>query len=140
MDKRAGGAGAGRGPEHGATPREPRDQEDRWGALAAEVFLGIKEWRDQHPTATFAEIERALDERWAAVRARMLQDLALASRAATLPAHPAVSRPVCPTCGGALARRGDATRGVTVTYGKTVALTRAYAVCSACGTGLFPPG
>jgi YgiT-type zinc finger domain-containing protein len=112
----------------------------RWGALAAEVFVGIKAWRQQHPRATFVELERALDERWAAVRARLLQDLALASAAATLPARPAVSRPGCPTCGGALARRGTGTRRVGVTHGQTVALARAYAVCTACGGGLFPPG
>ena len=29
-----------------------------WGALAAEVFVGVKEWRQRHPTATFVEIER----------------------------------------------------------------------------------
>src|SRR5204862_315354 len=37
--------------------------EGRWQRLAEEVFVGIKEWRLQHPKATFAEIERALDER-----------------------------------------------------------------------------
>jgi YgiT-type zinc finger domain-containing protein len=114
--------------------------ERRWGALAAEVFVGVKEWRQRHPAATFVEIERALDERWAAVRARLLADLALASAAATLPARPAVSRPVCPTCGGTLARRGKATRRVGVAHGHVVALERAYAVCRACGSGLFPPG
>lgn len=112
----------------------------RWGGLAAEVFVGIKEWRQQHPAATFVEIEQALDARWAAVRARLLEDLALASAAAALPARPAVSRPVCPACGGALERRGTGTRRVGVTHGHSVALTRAYAVCTACGSGLFPPG
>jgi YgiT-type zinc finger domain-containing protein len=103
------------------------------------VFVGIKEWRQQHPTATFAEIERALDERWAVARARLLEDLALASAAAALPARPAVSRPTCPTCGGQLERRGTARRRVRVTHGQAVALERAYAVCTACGSGLFPP-
>src|SRR5688500_17543476 len=116
----------------------PGDLDDaRWGGLAAEVFVGIKEWR-QHHIATFVEIERALDERWAAVRARMLEDLALASATAALPARPAVSRPGCPACGGALERRGTGTRRVGVTHGHAVELTRAYAVCTACGSGLFP--
>jgi hypothetical protein len=112
----------------------------RWDTLAAEVFVGIKEWRQQHPRATFVELERALDARWAAVRARLLQDLALASAAATLPARPAVSRPGCPRCGGALTRRGAGTRRVGVTHGHSVELVRAYGVCTACGGGLFPPG
>lgn len=115
-------------------------EDARWGALAAEVFVGIKEWRQQHPTATFAQIEEALDARWAVARARLLEDLALVSAAATLPARPAVSRPICPTCAGRLERRGTARRRVTVTHGQTVALERAYAVCTACGSGLFPPG
>jgi len=34
----------------------------------------------------------------------------------------------------------EARRRVTVNHGKTVELTRAYAVCTTCGTGLFPPG
>jgi YgiT-type zinc finger domain-containing protein len=131
----------GRAPAGPAGPGAPGAVDDaRWGALAAEVFVGIKAWRQQHPRATFVALERALDERWAAVRARLLQDLALASAAATRPARPAASRPGCPTCGGALARRGTGTRRVGVTHGQTVELARAYAVCTACGGGLFPPG
>jgi hypothetical protein len=130
----------------------------KWDALAAEAFLGIKEWRLQHPKATFAEIEVAVDERLSAVRARMLEDVALASAAATVSDTPLVARPACPVCAGgtvggssdaALGRdagmgrleaRGQHSREVTVTYGRTVTLTREYTVCSVCGTGLFPPG
>lgn len=126
----------------------------RWGALAAEAFLGIKEWRLQHPKATFAEIEVAVDERLSTVRARMLEDVALASAAAAVSDLPLVARPACPVCAGTtgsattgaatghgrLEARGRHAREVTVTYGKTVTLTRDYAVCSVCETGLFPPG
>ena len=107
--------------------------------------MGIKEWRLHHPKATFAEIEVAVDERLSPVRARMLQDVALTSAAATVQTTPLVGRPACPGCaerGGGAGRlevRGQHTREVTVTYGKTVALTRDYTVCSVCGTGLFPP-
>src|SRR5256885_6436304 len=61
------------------------DVEARWRALSEEVITGMAEWRGQHPRATLKEIEAALDERLAHVRARMLQDTALAS-AATI--HP----------------------------------------------------
>ena len=44
----------------------------------------MKEWRLQHPTATLSEIEDALDERLSGMRARMLEDLALASAARNL--------------------------------------------------------
>jgi YgiT-type zinc finger domain-containing protein len=113
--------------------------EATWDALAAEAFLGIKEWRRQHPKATFTEIEQALDTQLGALRARMLQDVAPASAAAAVRAAGAEDRPPCPACGGALAARGGDTRAVTVAHGQTVALTRSYAVCPACGAGLFPP-
>jgi hypothetical protein len=114
--------------------------EATWQALAAEAFLGMKEWRLQHPTATFAEIEQAVDARLSAVRARMLQDVALASAAAAVRAAAPGARPPCPACGGRLAARGPGTRRLTVAHGQAVDLTRDYAVCPACGTGLFPPG
>lgn len=114
--------------------------EGRWDALAAEAFSGMKEWRMQHPRATFAEIERAVDERLATLRTRMLQDVALASAAARVADTPRVGRPRCPTCGEALEARGARARQVRVTHGRTVDLTRDYAVCPACGAGLFPPG
>ena len=56
------------------------DLDARWHALSEEVISGMKEWRIQHPKATFQEIERALDERLARMRARMLEDAALVSR------------------------------------------------------------
>ncbi len=50
----------------------------KWAQLGPEAFAGIAEWRVQHPSATFREIEAAVDERLAAVRVRMLEDAALA--------------------------------------------------------------
>lgn len=111
-----------------------------WAALAAEVFIGMKEWRLHHPKATFAEIEAALDTRWAAVRARLLQDLALASAATDVQALRPEDRPRCPACGGPLVVQGPKTRTVTVTHEQTVTLTRDYARCTTCGAGLSPPG
>ncbi len=55
-----------------------------WNNLAQEVMSGMKEWRLQHPKATLREIEVALDERLGRLRARMLEDVALASAAADL--------------------------------------------------------
>ena len=65
-----------------------KETEADWQRLAEEVMTGMKEWRLAHPKATFKEIETALDEKLAKVRARMLQDVALASRAADLRAGP----------------------------------------------------
>ena len=60
------------------------ETEARWRQLSEEVMTGMKEWRLAHPRATFKEIEAALDDRLAKVRARMLQDAALSSAAADL--------------------------------------------------------
>jgi len=113
----------------------------RWESLAAEVLVGIKDWRTQHPRATFTEIEQELDRKLSRLRTRLLEDVALASAAADgARASEGGSAVMCPTCGGALVARGQATRAVTVTHDQTVTLPRAYAVCSSCGAGVFPPG
>ena len=49
----------------------------RWREWTEQVSREMQTWRCQHPKATFREIEAALDERWAQVRARMLEDAAL---------------------------------------------------------------
>jgi predicted RNA-binding Zn-ribbon protein involved in translation (DUF1610 family) len=118
----------------------PDELDACWRDLAEEAFTGMKAWRRQHPTATFREIEAAVDERLARVRARMLQDAALASAAADLRALPAAERPVCPDCGHRLEARGQEPRQVTTTDDRQLTLTRTHAVCPACGAGLFPPG
>jgi hypothetical protein len=118
--------------------REPFDR--RWGALAQEALTGMKEWRLQHPTATFSEIEAALDERLGRLRARMLEDAALASAVTTWSSEGDGPRPACPTCGAPLQSRGEHTRSLQTQAGQAVALTRSYGTCSACGAGLFPPG
>ncbi len=112
--------------------------ETEWQRLANEVMTGLAEWRLQHPRATFGEIEAALDERLAGLRARMLQDVALASAAAD-PVRRG-ERPTCPSCGAAMAGEGSRTRRLRTTYDQEITLTRGYTRCPACGTGLFPPG
>lgn len=97
------------------------------------------DWRVQHPKATFREIEAALDERLARLRARMLEDAALVSRAADWSATDA-ERPVCPQCGAVLQARGRETRTLTTHYDQALQLERRYAVCPRCEAGLFPPG
>ena len=116
------------------------DFDAKWQELAEEVMSGMKEWRLQHPRATFGEIEQALDERLAKMRARMLQDAALASAAADLKRAQEGERPVCPECGTRLEGRGRAVRRLTTAHNQTVELARSYGVCPQCGAGLFPPG
>jgi hypothetical protein len=111
-----------------------------WQGLAAEVLTGLKEWRLQHPRASLREIEAALDERLSRVRARLLEDLALASAAADLREAAAGERPACPGCGGPLEARGQHARELRTSHERTLRLERSYAVCHACRAGVFPPG
>ncbi len=95
-----------------------------WERLLEEVLTGMRDWRSAHPRATFAEIEAAVDERLNRVRARMLEDAALASRNADLRSGSAAARPGCPACGRRMALRGQAERTVTVRGGRPVRLRR----------------
>jgi hypothetical protein len=117
-----------------------QDFDAKWDELAEEVMSGMKEWRLQHPKATLCEIEQALDERLGKMRARMLQDAALASAAADIQAAAEGERPVCPECGVPLAGRGRGVRQLTTQHEQTLTLQRSYGVCPQCGAGVFPPG
>jgi ribosomal protein L34E len=107
-------------------------------ALSYDILTGMREWREQHPDATLVEIEQALDQRWYRVRARMLQDLALRSTAASWQPN-AAERPRCPDCGRPLIRRGAQPRHLKTHGGHTLTLTRSYGYCPTCKTGHFPP-
>ena len=115
----------------------PAAFEAHWQQPTAGVLSGFREWREQRPTATLAEIEHALDERLDGLRARMLQDAALASAAADLRAGRA--RPPCPECGAATHADGEAVRRLTTRGDHRLALRRSRARCPACGAALFPP-
>jgi NADH pyrophosphatase NudC (nudix superfamily) len=113
--------------------------EERWRQLCAEAITGMAEWRVQHPKAALSEIEHALDERLGNVRARMLEDAAMASQATDLRKVPAVDCPLCPRCGARLEHRTWEERSLNTHHGQTIRLGRSYAICPACGEALFPP-
>jgi RNase P subunit RPR2 len=115
------------------------DFDTQWHELAEDVLVGMKEWRLQHPKATFCEIEQALDERLSKVRVRMLQDLALASTAADIQAVQEQERPVCAKCGTPLASDGRKVRHLVTQHNQEVTLEWSYGVCPTCGAGFFPP-
>ena len=108
------------------------EQERVWRQLADEAFAHLTQWRTEHPTATFAEIEAATDAQLATVRARVLRDVALASAAVSTPT-------ICPACGARMQARGKETRTLVTEQGQAIPLLRTRAVCPACGAGLFPP-
>lgn len=113
--------------------------EQLWHRMTEEIMTGMREWRLQHPKATLREIETELDARWVRMRARMLEDLALASTAATWQETPEGQQPTCPDCGTPLQDRGTHPRTLQTHGGQDLTLVRDYGVCPACGTGLFPP-
>ena len=115
-----------------------KQAEERWREISEEVITGMREWREQHPQATMKEIESALDERLARLRARMLQDTALASRARDWRGEGEEVK--CPECETKLEPRGKQKRQLQTHGGEEVVLRREYGECPKCGVGLFPPG
>ena len=113
--------------------------DQRWWPLAEQLLTEMKRWRLDHPAASFTAIETALDDRLHTLRARMLEDLALATAAASFREESRETRPRCPTCQGPLESRGKQTRHLQTCGGQQLALTRSYGHCPACDAGLFPP-
>lgn len=116
------------------------DFDAKWSELAEEVMSGMKEWRLQHPRATLREIESALDERLAKMRARMLADAALASAAADITCAEEEERPVCPECGKKMEASGKQVRRLTTRSNQVLRIERSYATCPQCQAGFFPSG
>jgi YgiT-type zinc finger domain-containing protein len=121
-----------------------KDFDGKWHEVAEEVMSGAQrapqEWRIEHPRATLSEIEKALDERLAKMRVRMLGDAALASAAAEMTSGEEREPTLCPECGGRMEARGKQERLLTSQHNHTLRLERSYAVCPHCGAGFFPSG
>ena len=109
------------------------EEEAAWDRAAAQARAGVAAWRAAHPRATLAEIEVEVDRQLAAARAQLIAAVAQAGPVGEGP-------PPCPECGAAMRWDGERVRRLTTTHDQTVTLTRRYARCPACGTGLFPPG
>jgi hypothetical protein len=103
------------------------------------VLTGMTAWRQDHPHATFHEIETALDAHLARLRAQMLQDAALATPLAAWPQAPLATRPTCPHCRRPLRSRGTRRRRLQAPGGQEVVLDRFYGTCRVCRVGFFPP-
>ena len=110
----------------------------RWATVLERMHSELAEWRTDHPKATLAEIEAAVEERLGLARAQLVEELALASAAVQIGGGS--ERPPCPACGHVMERHGQQERQVTVAGNRSVRLRRGYARCPACGAGLFPPG
>ncbi len=111
-----------------------------WQAVSADIRTDLRQWQRQHPRATLAEIETAVEARLAHLRATLLQEAVLASPATDWATASAADRPTCPTCQTPLVARGKQPRRLQAPGGHDVVLERTYGVCPTCGDGLFPPG
>lgn len=108
--------------------------------LASESVEGwLRSWREAHPQATMREIELAVDERLAMLRAKLVSDLAMQSRLRDIAALPADQRPRCERCGETLLSTGKRRRRMKGPGDQEVILDRSYAVCPRCDLGVFPP-
>lgn len=111
-----------------------------WQLLSQSVFEEMEVWRNEHPRATFKEIEDELDAQLSGVRAQMLADLAHRSESREWSRHEQQKRPRCPQCGTPLQARGTHQRSLTTQGEKEVKLSRMYGTCPQCASGFFPPG
>ena len=100
----------------------------------------MTQWRKEHPHATWAEIEAAVDERSNQLRAQLIQDVVLMGESEDWSEIPQEERPRCATCGKPLVARGKQTRWLQTNGGEAVKLTRKYGACPDCGGGFFPLG
>jgi ribosomal protein S27AE len=111
-----------------------------WSKVSQELISGMSEWRLQHPRAPLQEIEAELDERLAKMRARMLEDAAMASAAADWRGAVEGEEAKCPKCGGVLQALGEHERRLQTDAGREVVLKRQYGRCPSCGETFFPSG
>jgi len=108
-----------------------------WSGKSEEMLDGVAQWREEHPQATMREIEDEIDKRLSALRAKMISDTANASERAKWETAEGVQ---CPDCGAKLIKKGKKKRILLTRDEREIELDREYAVCPACGQGIFPPG
>lgn len=108
--------------------------------LLEEATRDLSDWQRDHRKATFAQMEDAVEEHVADVRARLTEDLVRARAVAQRADWETEARPSCPECGKPMESRGGHERAITIRGNRQVRVERPYAVCPACGAGLFPPG
>jgi hypothetical protein len=106
----------------------------------ADLQARLRQWRREHPQATFDEIEDAVQQEIVALQAQLVEEVLAASPAAADGEPVPAAGPLCAGCGTPMQRSGQRTRTVLSRLGQPIPLERAYYVCPACGAGLFPPG
>src|SRR5258706_10088939 len=113
--------------------RERSEQMQQVSAGLRDV-LGMTQWRKEHPKATWAEIEAAVDERINQVRAQLIEDMVQMGESEPWKERPQEERPQCRTCGKPLVARGEQTRFVQTSGVAAIKLSRPYGSCPQCGS------
>src|SRR5260370_31033468 len=72
--------------------------------------LGMTQWRKEHPQATWAEIEAAVDERINQLRAQLIEGVVQMGESQQWSEMPPEDRPRCSTYGKSLRARWKQTR------------------------------
>lgn len=111
-----------------------------WDELYKQASKEVLRWRRKHKRATLTEIEDTVDYELAKMRAKMIEDLALASELANLNDLSVKERPKCPECGKPLSANGKQKRQLVTEHEQAINLTRSKGVCPQCGASSFPPG
>jgi hypothetical protein len=93
-------------------------------------------WSDEHPLASFGEIEDAVEEQLNLLRAELVQRMLDKAAVRDRESRASVA---CPECGRTLQSEGHKERRLTVRGQGEVRLRRRRKACPACGAGLFPP-
>src|SRR5207237_8903915 len=90
--------------------RERSEQMQQVSAGLQDV-LGMTQWRKEHPQATWAEIEAAVDERINQLRAQLIQDVVQMGESEEGSQKPEMERPRCATCGSRYGREEHSRAG-----------------------------
>jgi uncharacterized protein with PIN domain len=92
----------------------------------------LANWRSTHPRATLAEIEVAVEEQIAQLRAQLIDEQTEAGFSE--------EHPLCRECGATMVPQTRSSRTLILPHDVPLELERSYLVCPQCGAGLFPPG
>jgi len=117
-----------------------RSEQMQQVSAGLQEVLGMRQWRKEHPKASWQEIETAVDERMNQLRAQLIKDVVQMGDTEEWSQKPEEERPRCATCGKGLVARGAQARWIQTTGGEAIKLTRTYGTCPQCGVGFFPPG
>jgi hypothetical protein len=118
--------------------KRQRSEQMQQVSVGLRDVLGMTQWRKEHPKATWAEIEAAVDERINQLRAQLIQDVVEMGETQQWSEVPEAELPSCASCGKPLVARGERTRWLQTNGGEAVKLTRTYGTCPSVGEAFFP--